>query len=88
MPARTRLIKQALIIFAIIFLGFFAARTLNGTETPSYELSNSVDLSKNGIATNNRLTGEQLPSIELENVAGQKISTQSLLGAPIILTIW
>ena len=43
---------------------------------------------KNGIATNNRLTGEQLPSIELENVAGQKISTQSLLGAPTILNIW
>ena len=88
MPARTRLIKQALIIFAIIFLGFFVARTINGTDTPSYELSNSVDLSKNGIATNNRLTGQQLPSIELESVAGQKISTQSLLGAPIILNIW
>ena len=88
MPARTRLIKQALIIFAIIFLGFIVARTINGTDTPSYELSNSVDLSKDGIATNTRLTGQQLPSIELENVAGQKISTQSLLGAPIILNIW
>ena len=88
MPARTRLIKQALIIFAIIFLGFIVARTINGTDTPSYELSNSVDLSKDGIATNNRLTGQQLPSIELESVAGEKISTQSLLGAPIILNIW
>ena len=88
MPARTRLIKQALIIFAIICLGFIVARTINGTDTPSYELSNSVDLSKDGIATNTRLTGQQLPSIELENVAGQKIYTQSLLGAPIILNIW
>ena len=88
MPARTRLIKQALIIFAIIFLGFIVARTINGTDTPSYELSNSVDLSKDGIATNTRLTGQQLPSIELENVAGEKISTQSLLGAPMILNIW
>jgi peroxiredoxin len=87
-PARTRLIKQALIIFAIIFLGFIVARTINGTDTPSYELSNSVDLSKDGIATNTRLTGQQLPSIELENVAGEKISTQSLLGAPMILNIW
>ena len=88
MPARTRLIKQALIIFAIIFLEFIVARTINGTDTPSYELSNSVDLSKDGIATNTRLTGQQLPSIELENVAGEKISTQSLLGAPMILNIW
>ncbi len=88
MPARTRLIKQALIIFAIIFLGFIVARTIINTDTPSYELSNSVDLSKDGIATNNRLTGLQLPNIELENVAGEKISTQSLLGAPIILNIW
>jgi len=87
-PARTRLIKQALIIFAIIFLGFIVARTIINTDTPSYELSNSVDLSKDGIATNNRLTGLQLPNIELENVAGEKIYTQSLLGAPIILNIW
>ena len=88
MPARTRLIKQALIIFAIIFLGFFAARTLNGTDTPSYELSNSVDLSKDGIATNSRLKGEQLPNIELENVDGETTSTKSLLGTPTILNIW
>jgi thiol-disulfide isomerase/thioredoxin len=87
-PARTRLIKQALIIFAIIFLGFIVARTIINTDTPSYELSNSVDLSKDGIATNNRLTGLQLPNIELANVAGEKIYTQSLLGAPIILNIW
>ena len=88
MPARTRLIKQALIIFAIIFLGFFVARTINGTDTPSYELSNSVDLSKDGIATNTRLTGQQLPNIELEKVNGETTSTKSLLGAPTILNIW
>ncbi len=88
MPARTRLVKQALISFAIIFLGFLVARTINSTGTPSYELSNSVDLSKDGIATNNRLTGQRLPNIELEEVTGEKISTRSLFGAPLILNIW
>ncbi len=88
MPARTRLINQTLIIIAIIFLGFIVARTINGTETPSYELSNSVDLSKDAIATNSRLSGQQLPNIELENLDGERTSTQSLFGTPLIINVW
>ena len=88
MPARTRLVKQALLTCAVILIGFIVARTVNDTDTPSYELSNSVDVSKDGISTNSRLTGQQLPNIELAKVTGEKISTQSLLGAPLILNIW
>ena len=92
MPARTRLFKQALLIFGLIFglifLRLIVARTVNDTDTPSYELSNSVDLTSDGIATNNRLTGQNMPKIELTSVTGEKVSTQSLLGAPLILNIW
>ncbi len=88
MPARTRLYKQALIIFAVVFLGFIVARVVSDTETPSYELSNSVALTSDAIATNSRLIGAQLPNIEITNSTGEQITTQSLLGTPLIINIW
>ena len=88
MPARTRFFKQALVIFLIVFFGFVVTRVLNDTDTPSYTLSNSIDLSSDGIATNSLLVGSQLPAIKLENVDGQEVSTQSLLNKPLIINVW
>jgi len=87
-PARTRFFKQALIIFLIAVLAFVTTRIFNDTDTPSYTLSNSIDLSSDGIATNTLLLGSQLPAIKLENVDGQEISTQSLLNKPLIINVW
>ena len=88
MPARTRFFKQALIIFLIAVLAFVTTRIFNDNDTPSYTLSNSVDLSSDGIATNTLLLGSQLPAIKLETVEGQEVSTQSLLNKPLIINVW
>ena len=88
MPARTRFIKQALIVFLVALLGFVATRIVNDKNTPSYTLSNSIDLSGDGIGTNSLLIGSRLPAITLENVDGQEVSTQSLLSAPLIINVW
>ena len=88
MPARTRFFKQALIIFLIIVLAFVTTRIVNDNDTPSYTLSNSINLSSNGIATNTLLLGSQLPAIKLETVEGQEVSTQSLLNKPLIINVW
>ena len=88
MPARTRFFKQALVAFLVVFFGFVVTRVLNDTDTPSYTLSNSIDLSSDGIATNTLLIGSQLPAIKLENVEGQEVSTQSLLNKPLIINVW
>ena len=88
MPARTRFFKQALIIFLIAVLAFVTTRIFNDTDTPSYTLSNSTDLSSDGIATNTLLLGSQLPAIKLETVEGQEVSTQSLLNKPLIINVW
>jgi len=87
-PARTRFIKQALIVFLVALLGFVATRIVNDKNTPSYTLSNSIDLSGDGIGTNSLLIGSRLPAITLENVDGQEVSTQSLLSAPLIINVW
>ena len=88
MPARTRFFKQALIIFLIAVLAFVTTRIFNDNDTPSYTLSNSVDLSSDGIATNTLLLGSQLPAIKLETVEGQEVSTQSLLNKPLVINVW
>ena len=88
MPARTRFFKQALVAFLVVFFGFVVTRVLNDTDTPSYTLSNSIDLSSDGIATNSLLIGSQLPEINLENVDGQEISTQTLLNKPLVINVW
>jgi len=87
-PARTRFFKQALIIFLIAVLAFVTTRIFNDNDTPSYTLSNSIDLSSDGIATNTLLIGSQLPAIKLETVDGQEVSTQSLLNKPLIINVW
>ena len=88
MPARTRFVKQALIVFLIVVLAFVTTRIFNDNDTPSYTLSNSINLSSNGIATNTLLLGSQLPAIKLETVEGQEVSTQSLLNKPLIINVW
>ena len=88
MPARTRFFKQALIIFLIVVLAFVTTRIVNDNDTPSYTLSNSINLSSNGIATNTLLLGSQLPAIKLETVEGQEVSTQSLLNKPLLINVW
>ena len=88
MPARTRFFKQALIVFFIVLLGLFTTRIVNDTDTPSYTLSNSIDLSSEGIATNTLKIGSKLPAINLENVDGQEVSTQSLLNKPLVVNVW
>ncbi len=88
MPARTRLFKQAPIVLAVVLFAFIIARAVNDPETPSYELSNAVALTNDGIATNSRLIGAKLPSIELANSNGDQITIESLFGAPLIINIW
>jgi len=87
-PARTRFFKQALIVFLIVLLGLFTTRIVNDTDTPSYTLSKSIDLSSEGIATNTLKIGSKLPAINLENVDGQEVSTQSLLNKPLVVNVW
>ncbi len=88
MPTRTRLSKQALIIFVLVFLGFIIARASNDTDTPSYQLSNSVDLNTDEIATNKQLIGQQVPDLALTNVNGETVSIPKLFGTPLIINIW
>ncbi len=88
MPARTRIAKQLAITFGIIFFGTIIARAIAPETTPSYKLSNSAVSSSDGIAINTELTGQQLPQVDLTTITGEKISTRTLTGTPMIINIW
>lgn len=88
MPARTRLAKQALIFFAVLFSAFIVARATNDSETPSYELTNSVDLTAGEIATNSQLIGQKLPDLALTSTNGETVLISNLFGKPMIVNVW
>lgn len=64
------------------------ASLVNRDNAATYELSNDVANSSNGIATNTDNKGSQLAEVELQTVLGETISTSSLVGAPSIINIW
>lgn len=72
----------------IIALGLILTRTLRSESTPIYELSNSVVLTNDGIATNADLTGQNLAEVELIATSGEVISTNTFRGMPTIINIW
>ena len=81
MPAKTRFLKQAAAIFIVFVLGIILVQPFISTEIETYDLSNEI-------ATNTDNTGRQLAEVDLKSVAGEIISTKSLLGTPIIINIW
>ena len=81
MPARTRLVKQVAAIFIVFVLGILLIQPFKSTEIKTYDLSNEI-------ATNTDNTGRQLAEVDLKSVAGETISTRSLLGTPTIINIW
>jgi len=84
-PAGTRLARQIAISFAIIFAGILIARVIAPSDdSPKYELSNSPG----EIATNGNLIGRELARADLIATNGEKVSTESLRGKPLILNVW
>lgn len=81
MPARTRLVKQVAAIFIVFVLGILLVQPFISTEIETYDLSNEI-------ATNTDNTGRRLAEVDLKSVAGEIVSTKSLLGTPTIINIW
>ena len=74
------------VTFAVV--GAITAWFLTASNTPSYELSKDIVLSKDGIATNQDNIGTHLAEVELTTLTGGSISTKLFLGSPVVLNIW
>ena len=84
--ARLRFIVMVSVTFAVV--GAITAWFLTASNTPSYELSKDIVLSKDGIATNQDNIGTHLAEVELTTLTGGSISTKLFLGSPVVLNIW
>jgi thiol-disulfide isomerase/thioredoxin len=87
-PARTRALKKIIITFGVLLIAVVFASLINRDNAATYELSNDVANSSNGIATNTDNKGSQLAEVELQTVLGETISTSSFVGGPSIINIW
>ncbi|NQV97256.1 MAG: TlpA family protein disulfide reductase [Acidimicrobiaceae bacterium] len=83
---RLRFIVMLSVTFAVV--GAITAWFLTASNTPSYELSKDIVLSKDGIATNQDNIGTHLAEVELTTLTGGSISTKLFLGSPVVLNIW
>jgi thiol-disulfide isomerase/thioredoxin len=86
-PARTRDFKKIYIATVVLLVSAVFVSLIN-RDSSTYELSNDLSNSSNGIATNTDNRGSQLAKVNLNTIFGETISTSSLIGAPTIINIW
>lgn len=71
-----------------LFVGAITAWFFTSSNTPRYELSKDIALSKDEIATNQDNIGTHLAEVRLTTLTGASISTKLFLGSPVVFNIW
>jgi peroxiredoxin len=69
----------------VIAVGAVAA---NRENTEDVTISSANDLSPRPIGTNAKVTGRQLPKVDVKTLAGDTINTAELLGRPLVINFW
>jgi len=84
-----RLLFASLALAAAIVagVGIVAANRGNDQAADDVTLSSSNDLSPT-IGTNAKVTGEQLPRVNLQTLAGDTFKTADLIGRPLVINFW
>jgi len=84
-----RLLFASLALAAAIVagVGIVAANRGNDQAADDVTLSSSNDLSPT-IGTNAKVTGEQLPRVNLQTLAGDTFKTADLIGRPLGINFW
>jgi peroxiredoxin len=85
-----RLLFGSLALAAAIVAGVGVVAANRGDDQTSDEevtLSSSNDLSPT-IGTNAKVTGQQLPHVDLQTLAGDTFKTADLIGRPLVINFW
>jgi len=85
-----RLLFGSLALAAAIVAGVGVVAANRGDDPTSDEevtLSSSNDLSPT-IGTNAKVTGQQLPHVDLQTLAGDTFKTADLIGRPLVINFW
>jgi len=84
-----RLLFGSLVVAAalVVVVGIVAANRGSDTATDDVTLTSSNDLSPT-IGTNAKVTGRQLPRVDLQTLAGDTFHTADLVGKPLVINFW
>ena len=89
MTVNKRLLFGSLVVAAalVVVVGIVAANRGSDTATDDVTLTSSNDLSPT-IGTNAKVTGRQLPRVDLQTLAGDTFHTADLVGKPLVINFW
>lgn len=87
MPVNRRLLVVSLLVAVVlsVAIGWAIARDGAGADDDTIVLDRGAVPS---IATNAEVAGERLPSVELVDDDGDTLSTDDLVGRPLVLNLW
>ena len=86
-PLRRRIALLSLLVLVVSIGGGWLWSSLAVTES-TMVLTTPGEVPYPNLNTNDDIEGQQLPVVELQTIDGKAQSSQSLLGAPLIINFW
>jgi peroxiredoxin len=91
---RTRLLVGSLVVSAVVSAGIIWAIAASGDDGSSAQNGDTVNIdtdatiSPPGIGTNAAVKGAMLPTVNVQTLNGDDMSTADLLGQPLVINVW
>ncbi len=91
---RKRLLVGSLVVSAVLSAGVIWAIAANGDDDSAAANSDSVNIDTDatlappGIGTNAPVEGATLPTVNVQTLEGDDVSTADLLGQPMVINVW
>ena len=88
---RTRLLVGSLVVSAIVSGGIIwaiAAANDDSTTNDTANIDTDATIAPPGIGTNAAVEGASLPTVNVQTLAGDEVSTADLVGQPLVINVW
>lgn len=86
---RKRLLVGSLVVSAVVSAGIIWAIAANGDDhADTQNIDTDVTIAPPGIGTNAAVEGATLPTVAVQTLNGDDVSTADLLGRPLVINVW
>lgn len=86
---RKRLLVGSLVVSAVVSAGIIWAIAASGDDSSDTQnIDTDVTIAPPGIGTNAAVEGATLPTVEVQTLNGDDVSTADLLGLPLVINVW
>jgi thiol-disulfide isomerase/thioredoxin len=87
MKVRKRLLVGSLVVSAVVSAGIIWAVASSGDDTVA-NIDTDATVAPPGIGTNAAVKGEALPTVTVQTLQGDPVSTSDLIGQPMVINVW